>query len=173
MTGFSRTALRIAATAVVTTMLALGGNVSAAAAPATAAEAPTAAKTSTAVKATTAAKAATATTGAASSTWTLVDWQQRLCATPNDPRLLYFFVGLEGTWSVPITAGYTGMPAGTDVLYDPWTVEPGSADGHHVQVWAVFRLSGAPLGRHVPSIWATDGIVTQSVPVILDIRSTC
>ncbi|MEQ4303092.1 DUF5980 family protein [Plantactinospora sp. B6F1] len=143
----SRTVLRIAATAVATMMIALVGGAAASAAPA-----PT-------------------TTGTPPS-WTLVDVGQRLCATPDDPRTLYFFVVLDGTWSVPITASYTGMPAGTEV-YSPLVAQPGSGDGHRVQIWAAFRLNGAPLGRYVPKLWAADGVVTQSVPVVLDIRSWC
>jgi hypothetical protein len=147
MVRYSRIAVRIAAAAVATMLLALVGGPPVSAAPA-------------------------ATTKDTPTTWTLLDLGQRLCASPNDPRVLYYFVVLDGTWSVPITAGYTGMPDGTDV-FSPLTAQPGSGDGHHVQIWAAFRLSGATPGRYVPNLWATDGAVTQSVPVILDIQSTC
>ena len=42
-----------------------------------------------------------------------------------------------------------------------------------MQILAAFRLHGAPLGHYVPQLRATDGTVTQSVPVTLDIRSSC
>lgn len=58
-------------------------------------------------------------------------------------------------------------------LYSPMVAAPGSGDGHHVQIWDVFRLKGALLGRYVPELWAADGAVTQRVPVVLDIRSRC
>ncbi len=144
---FSRTALRIAAATVATMLLALVGSTPVSAAPAT-------------------------TTTHTPSTWTLVDLPQRLCATPDDPRALYFFVVLDGTWSTSITVGYTGMPAGVEV-YSPLTALPGSGDGHVVQILAAFRLSGVAPSRYVPQLWATDGAVTQSVPVVLDVQSRC
>ncbi|WP_422735038.1 DUF5980 family protein [Micromonospora sp. WMMD729] len=64
------------------------------------------------------------------------------------------------------------MPAGVEV-YHPLTALPGSGDGHVVQVLAAFRLSGVASGRYVPQLRATDGSVTQSVPVVLDIRTSC
>lgn len=147
MVRFSRTALRMAA-AVTTMMLALVvGGTPASAVPAT-------------------------TTTGTPSTWTLQDWGQWICATPDDPRTLYYFVGFEGTWSVPIVASYTGMPEGTKV-YGPLVAQPGSGDGQHVQIWATFRLNDAAPGRYLPRIWATDGIVTQSAPVTLDINPGC
>lgn len=118
-----------------------------------------------------AAAPATTATGT-TSTWTLVNLPQRICATPDDPRALYYFVVLDGTWSSTITASYTGMPAGTEV-YSPQTTPPGSGDGHIVQILAAFRLYGAPLGHYVPQLRATDGTVTQSAPVTLDIQSSC
>ncbi|MEU1885035.1 DUF5980 family protein [Micromonospora rifamycinica] len=107
-----------------------------------------------------------------SSTWTLEDLPQRICAIPDDPRALYFFVVLDGTWTTTITAGYTGMPAGTEV-YSPQSTPPGSGDGHVVQILAAFRLHSAPLGHYVPLLQVTDGTTTQSVPVTLDIKSSC
>lgn len=144
---FSRTALRIAAATMATMLLAIVGGTQAAATPAT-------------------------TTTDTSATWTLVELPQRLCATPDDPRTLYFFVVLDGTWSAPISVGYTGMPDGVEV-YSPLTALPGSGDGHVVQVLAAFRLSDVAPGRYVPRLQATDGTDTQSVPVTLDIGSPC
>jgi hypothetical protein len=144
--SFSRTALRIAATATATMLLALVG-----ASPVTAAPAPTA---------------------GTSSTWTLVDLPQRICAPPDDPRTLYYFVVLDGTWSAPISVDYTGMPNGVEV-YSPLTALPGTGDGHVVQVLAAFRLSGVAPGHYVPQLRASDGSVTQGVPVVLDIQTSC
>ncbi|GAB3805189.1 hypothetical protein GCM10027605_30720 [Micromonospora zhanjiangensis] len=107
-----------------------------------------------------------------SSTWKLVPLEQRICATPDDPRTLYYFVVLDGTWSAPITADYAGMPAGVEV-YSPLTALPGSGDGHYVQILAAFRLNGVAPGRYVPRLRVTDGTVTQSAPVVLDIRASC
>ncbi|MGC4816566.1 DUF5980 family protein [Micromonospora sp. DT63] len=147
MVKFSRTAARIAAAALATTLLALVGGTPGSAAPPT-------------------------TTTGTPSTWTLVDLPQRLCATPDDPRTLYFFVVLDGTWSAQLAVGYTGMPDGVEV-YSPLTVPPGSGDGHLVQSLAAFRVSGVTPGRYVPQLGVTDGAVTQSAPVVLDIRSSC
>ncbi|WKU08320.1 DUF5980 family protein [Micromonospora sp. HUAS LYJ1] len=144
---FSRTARRITPGALAAMLLALVGGTPVAAAPAT---------------------TATGTTSA----WTLVDLSQRICATSDDPRTLYYFVVLDGTWSSTITASYTGMPAGTEV-YSPQSTPPGSGDGNVVQILTAFRLHSAPLGHHVPQLRATDGTVTQSVPVTLDIQSSC
>ncbi|MGV9213719.1 DUF5980 family protein [Micromonospora sp. RB23] len=146
MMRFPRVARRIAATVLAVTLLALVGGVPAAAAPAGPASAP--------------------------SSWTLVDLPQRICAAPDDPRTLYYFVVLDGTWSTSIAVDYTGMPAGVEV-YSPLAALPGSGDGHVVQVLAAFRLGGVAPGRYVPQLRATDGSVTQSVPVVLDIRTSC
>lgn len=143
----SRMVLRIAAAAVVTAMLALVNGTPGWAVPAgTAKDAPP--------------------------TWTLVDVGQRQCAEPDDPRTLYYFVILEGTWSVPVVVSYTGLPAGTE-LYGVSVAQPGTGDGHVVRSLAAFRLHGAALGRYTPKLWATDGVAAQSVPVTLDIRSRC
>ncbi|MEU8112905.1 DUF5980 family protein [Micromonospora sp. NPDC048947] len=144
---FTHTASRIAVAAVATTLLALSGGTPGSAAPGT-------------------------TTTHTPSTWTLVDLPQRLCATPDDPRALYYFVVLDGAWSAPVTADYTGMPVGVEV-YSPLTALPGSGDGHVVQILAAFRLSGVAPGRYVPQLRVTDGAVTQSAPVVLDVRSSC
>lgn len=143
---FPRATRRIAAIALATTLLALVGAAPVAAASAAPASAP--------------------------SSWTLVDLPQRICATPDDPRTLYYFVVLDGTWSTAIAVDYTGMPAGVEV-YHPLTALPGSGDGHVVQVLAAFRLSDVAPGRYVPQLRATDGSVTQNVPVVLDIRTSC
>ncbi|WP_420116784.1 DUF5980 family protein [Micromonospora sp.] len=141
---FPRTARRITAPVLAAMLLALAGGSPAAASPAP----------------------------VTSSTWTLTELPQRICATPDDPRALYFFVVLDGTWTTTITAGYTGMPAGTEV-YSPQSTPPGSGDGHVVQILAAFRLHSAPIGHYVPLLHASDGTVTQSVPVTLDIQSSC
>ena len=144
---FSRTASRITAAAVAAMLLAFVGGSPVSAAPATP-------------------------TNDTPPTWTLADGEQRLCVTPNDPRGLYYFVILDGTWSAPITAGYTGMPDGVKV-YSPAPLPPGSGDGHRVQTAPGFRVNGVALGRYTPGLWATDGTVTQSLSVVLDVQSSC
>jgi hypothetical protein len=105
-------------------------------------------------------------------TWTLVDFDTPVCAGYNDPRTLYFFVALKGTWSVPIQVSLTGMPDGLEP-FGPALIEPGSADGHIVQSLAAFRLYDVPYGRYVGQLRATGGTVTQTVPAILDVRRRC
>ncbi|MDY7091079.1 MAG: DUF5980 family protein [Actinomycetota bacterium] len=144
---FSRIILRVAAAAVAATLAVTAGGAPASAAP-------------------------TAATASGTSTWTLVDLGQRLCASPTDPRMLYFFVALEGTWSRPITTDYVGMPEGT-VVNPARAAEPGSADGHHIQIWSTFRLHDVAVGAYTVELRASDGVVTQSTPVALNIQTYC
>ncbi|WP_306204615.1 DUF5980 family protein [Actinoplanes sp. RD1] len=152
MPTISRTAARLAAAAAITTTLALAGGVPASAAPAP--------------------KAAPA-PEAAPSTWTLVDTQLDNCVLPDDPRVLYFFVVLDGTWSKQITVDYTGLPAGV-TEYSKAVIPPGSGDGHIVQPYLpLYTVHNAQLGHYVAQMRATDGAVTQSVDIPIDVQATC
>jgi hypothetical protein len=131
------------------------------------------AMTTTAVVAAGAPASAAPAAPSAGSTWTLQGDSLRQCVVPNDPRLLYWFVGLEGTWSKTITVGFTDLPAGI-TEYSPAVIEPGSSDGHNGQAQMPFyRVIGAALGHYEPKLTATDGTVTQSVPIRIDVRSSC
>lgn len=110
-------------------------------------------------------------------TWTLVDFgpgqEQRICTPPDFARPnLYFFVILEGTWSTPIHFGLSNLPAGSEALTG-WPIEPGSGDGHTVLRFAAFHLAASPVGRYTPTLWASDGVVTQTATVIIDVKSSC
>lgn len=159
--------------------LVLPGGSPAAAAP-TAPEAPTAAA-GVAVEATdaadeTASRTAAGATRVVTTTWTLVDFgpgqEQRICTPPNLARFLYFFVILDGTWSTPIHYGLSDLPAGSEALTGG-VVGPGSGDGHTVQAFATFHLGPTPVGRYTPTLWASDGVVTQTVTVIIDVKESC
>lgn len=165
--------------------LALPGGSPAAAAPAapeagTASEARAASEppAAAAVEATDAAGGVAAgATRAVTTTWTLVDFgpgqEQRICTPPNFARPnLYFFVILDGTWSTPIHYGLSDLPAGSQALTGG-LVGPGSGDGHRVNAFAAFHLAATPVGRYTSTLWASDGVVTQTATVIIDVKENC
>lgn len=110
------------------------------------------------------------TSDAPSATWTLVDTEQKVClradrAMPNR----YVIASIEGTWTTDITTGVRDLPPGSvshgGITYPPDTDGPSS-----VHDFVGVSFGPTPAGDHIAELWATDGEVTQTTPILL--RST-
>ena len=107
------------------------------------------------------------------STWHLVDAGQRACFSARVTDS-YFGVWLSGRWTREINVGASGLPAGGgyDTSYAP--IPPGSSTGVYSLAYVHVKLApGTAVGVYTASLWASDGSRTQSVPVVLDVRTRC
>jgi hypothetical protein len=122
-----------------------------------------------AAPATAAAATATATAATAAATWTLQDVDQRICLRPGESQPhtnTYVFTPVTGTWSSTITTGIRNFPPGSHS--DGGTpFPPGSHDGSYVNGFRHVSIAPAAAGDYQAEVWATDGTVTQAVPVLL------
>lgn len=113
------------------------------------------------------AAAATPTTPTATATWTLQDIDQKICLTPGSPfPHTYVLAPVVGTWSNTITTGIRNFPPGS-IENGSSTFPPGSHDGSYINGFIGVSIAGAPAGDHIAEVWASDGTVTQTVPVLL------
>jgi len=116
--------------------------------------------------------AAAQSTAAATSTWTLADYNQRVCYAPGT-SFTYFLVSLSGTWSVPLTWSLSGLKPGWS-YFGPGTIPPGSAAPGSVQAFVGLNISvSAREGDYTMPLTVSDGAHTQSVPLLVRIRSGC
>lgn len=101
-------------------------------------------------------------------TWKLKDVDQRVCIRPADrgwPNT-YVLAPISGTLSEPLTTGVTDMPPGSES--HGGKVFPPDPDYDSIPPGFVGVSFGpAPVGDHIAQIWASDGEVTQTVPVLL------
>jgi hypothetical protein len=112
---------------------------------------------------------------AAPPTWTLQDIGQKICLKPDSPFPgTYVLAPVVGTWSSTITTGIRNFPPGS-TSNGSTTFPPGSHDGSYINGFIGVSIAAAPAGDHIGEVWATDGTVTQSVPVLLryDDRTNC
>lgn len=100
-------------------------------------------------------------------TWTLQDLDQKICLEPGAsfPHT-YVVAPVVGTWSSTITTGIRNFPPGS-VEHGSATFPPGSHDGSYINGFVGVSIAGAPAGDHIAQVWASDGTVTQTVPVLL------
>ncbi|GAB3465255.1 DUF5980 family protein [Actinophytocola sediminis] len=103
---------------------------------------------------------------AAPPTWKLADYLQQVCLRPDQPRETYFFSQVNGTWENTITTGIRDFPPGS-VAEQTTTFPPGSHHEDYVNGFMWVAIAAAPEGDHYGEIWATDGVVTQTAPVLL------
>lgn len=105
-------------------------------------------------------------------TWTLNDYNQRVCSAPGT-SFTYFLISLSGTWSVPLQWSLSGVQPGWS-YYGPGTIPPGSGTPGSVQEFVGLNISvSAPEGDYTMPLIVTDGAHTQSVPLLVRIRSGC
>jgi hypothetical protein len=111
------------------------------------------------------ASAVTAGAGSTVGTWTLRDVGQRVCreADSGDPGT-YFFAPVVGTWSKTITTGLRNLPAGS-TSPGGTKLPPGSNDGSSVNGFVPVAIAPASPALYTAEVWASDGVVTQAVPV--------
>jgi hypothetical protein len=106
-------------------------------------------------------------------TWTLVDYRQDGCFSPNVGDT-YFGIYVDGRWRTSIDVGASGLPAGGsyDTSYAP--IPPGSSDGEYTLAYVHVVLSPLPpVGRYTATLWADDGRTRQGVPIALDVTTKC
>lgn len=101
----------------------------------------------------------------AAGTWTLRGAGQRICldAGSGHPGT-YFLAPVTGTWSRTITTGIRNLPAGSSSRGGT-VLAPGSNDGSSVNGFVQVTIKPAPPALYTAEVWASDGIVTQAVPV--------
>ncbi|MGB3438067.1 MAG: DUF5980 family protein [Actinophytocola sp.] len=112
---------------------------------------------------------------ASASTWTLQDIDQRICLRPDSPfPNTYVLAPVVGTWTSTITTGIRNFPPGS-TNNGSSTFPPGSHDGSYINGFIGVSIAAAPEGDHIGEVWASDGTVTQAVPVLLryDYRTNC
>ncbi|HET9953888.1 MAG TPA: DUF5980 family protein [Polyangiaceae bacterium] len=106
------------------------------------------------------------------SAWTLNDYNQRVCYAPGT-GFTYFLVSVTGTWSNPIQWSLSSVPSGWSD-YGPGTIPSGSAGPGAVQALAALNISiSAAEGDYTIPLTASDGLQTQSVPLLVRIRKGC
>src|SRR5258707_181213 len=74
-----------------------------------------------------------ATAATAAATWQLMDYQQQPCVSVQNTSAAqpttYYGIWIKGTWSHPINAGATQLPAGATQWSGYTPIPPGSSDG--------------------------------------------
>jgi hypothetical protein len=122
-----------------------------------------------------------------SSSWTLVQvFPRPICgsyrdgSTPN--RTVWILLTLSGTWTRPVAFGLKNRPPGSTIVrttfvngnpvpYQP--IAPGSGDGSGGalgRVEVTYHLGTTPPGTYTATLWASDGVVTQTLPVTLVVK---
>lgn len=112
---------------------------------------------------------------ASAATWTLQDVGQKICLRPGSPFPgTYVLAPVVGAWSSTITTGIRNFPVGS-VSNGSTSLPPGSHDGSYINGFVGVSIAAAPAGDHIGEVWASDGTVTQAVPVLLryDDRVNC
>jgi hypothetical protein len=106
-------------------------------------------------------------------TWTLEDYQQTGCYSPN-VHDHYYAIYIDGTWRRQIYVGAAHLPEGGtyDTSYAP--IPPGSSNGEYTLAYVHVTLpSTEPVGTYDAYMWASTGRTTQSVPITLEVKSSC
>ncbi|QFG24932.1 DUF5980 family protein [Actinomadura sp. WMMB 499] len=103
---------------------------------------------------------------AESPTWTLQDIGQKVCVSTGGWDGTYVFAPVSGTWTTPITTGIRNLPPGSSDLGGS-VLPPGSNDENTINGFVGVSFAPAPAGDYVAEVWASDGTVTQTAPVLL------
>ncbi|MCS7475772.1 DUF5980 family protein [Umezawaea endophytica] len=111
--------------------------------------------------------------GGTKPTWELRDIDQQMCVTSDygHPNT-YYVAPVFGTWSRTIQTGIRKLPPGSSSMGGT-TLPPGSNTGSVIVGFVHVSIAPAPVGVYTPEVWATDGVVTQAVPVKLEILDDC
>jgi hypothetical protein len=110
--------------------------------------------------------------------WLLENYAQTTCDVQGNPPVelvTYYGVWINGTWTKPITVSITHAPTGATswpTYTDP--LPPASSNGiGGVTELAVQILGTTPLGTYTLYLVATDGKLTQQVPITLVVKTQC
>ncbi|SEG97795.1 hypothetical protein SAMN05444920_11162 [Nonomuraea solani] len=112
-------------------------------------------------------------TPAAATTWELRDVEQRMCVTSDfgHPNT-YFVAPVFGSWTTTIRTGIQKMPPGSSSLGGS-VIPPGSNYGSVIIGFVHISIAPAPVGVYIAEVWASDGVVTQTVPVRINVQVRC
>ncbi|MFY1692079.1 DUF5980 family protein [Plantactinospora sp. WMMB782] len=102
--------------------------------------------------------------------WQLTNIGQRICIPAGESWWTYFWITIGGEWSTPIEVGARGLPVGTTTSLPHAPIPPGSSDGHTAVNLIAMTLPPLPFGVYRPELTASDGTVTQSVPVTIRVQ---
>ncbi|GAA4461527.1 DUF5980 family protein [Phytohabitans houttuyneae] len=116
------------------------------------------------------AAAASTTTTPPATTWQLASIGQRICIPAGESWWTYFWITIDGQWSTPIEVGARNLRAGTTTSLPHAPIPPGSSDGHVALNLIAMTLPPLPFGVYQPELTASDGTVTQSVPVTIQVQ---
>ena len=105
--------------------------------------------------------------------WQLVDYQQSACFS-SSATTAYYGIWIKGRWTRPIDIGISNLPSGGTYWTSYAPIPPGSSDGVYSLAYVGVQIpSTTPVGIYTASLWASDGRVTQSVPVTLEVKTRC
>jgi hypothetical protein len=106
-------------------------------------------------------------------TWTLVDYRQAGCFSPNVGDT-YYGVYLDGRWRTSIDVGASGLPPGGSYTTSYAPIPPGSSNGEFTLAYVHVVLAPLPpVGRYTAALWADDGRSRQEVPIALEVKTKC
>ncbi|WP_422770242.1 DUF5980 family protein [Plantactinospora sp. WMMC1484] len=109
-------------------------------------------------------------TGTSPTTWQLTNIGQRICIPAGESWWTYFWITIDGEWSTPIEVGARDLPAGTTTSLPHVPIPPGSSNGRTALNLIAMTLPPLPFGIYQPELTASDGVVTQSVPVTIKVQ---
>jgi hypothetical protein len=114
---------------------------------------------------------------AAQAGWQLVDYHQQTCVRLGNPYnpspTTYYAIWINGTWTQPINASVTQLPAHSSFSTNYLPLAPGSSTGVYSLASVSVTVSpDTPIGIHTLAISATDGTSMQSIPVTLRVTTT-
>ncbi|MFV2084149.1 DUF5980 family protein [Micromonospora sp. LOL_021] len=108
--------------------------------------------------------------GTSQATWHLSDYEQRVCLPAGQSNFTYFIAFVAGSWSSPLHVDMHGLPEGTDWGL-PHPIAPGSNGDRYVgMAWVAMTLPPLDFGEYRAEMTLTDGVVTQSMPVLITIQ---
>jgi hypothetical protein len=113
-------------------------------------------------------RSSSATTAA---TWTLRQLDQQVCSQPGGLLGTYVMTVVEGRWSTAIKTGIRNLPPGSSSLGGS-TLPPNSSDENDVGI-VHLSIAPTPVGVYHAEVWVSDGKVTQTDPVTINVRERC
>jgi hypothetical protein len=114
-----------------------------------------------------------AATSARTARWTLEDYEQSGCFSSHVTDH-YYGIYIDGKWRHSIYVGAAHLPPGAtyDTSYAP--IPPGSSTGEYTLAYVHVALRPTEqLGTYAADMWASNGRITQSVPITLVVQSSC
>jgi hypothetical protein len=108
-----------------------------------------------------------------SATWQLVDYQQKVCFSPN-VTTSYYGIWINGTWKHSITVGINKLPIAYSYTTSYTPIPPGSSTGVYSLAYVNLTLKDTrSVGTYTASLWAYDGTTREAVPVTVIVKDSC